>query len=104
MQQSAVISAPDIVTANTQYVPVTIQTGPVDPATATVKTRIAAPDVFMLPGYANGLLFAVYANQAPYTGYSTRAYQPIPDLTGYSAKVYQLSEAVGRGYPGTLTL
>ena len=35
---------------------------------------------------------------------STRAYQPIPDLTGYTAKVYQLSDAVGRGYPGTRTL
>lgn len=31
-----VVSAPGIVTSNTQYIPVTIATGPVDPATATV--------------------------------------------------------------------
>ena len=76
----------------------------VDAATAAVKTRIAAPDVVALAGYANGLLFAAYSFRSPYSGYATRAYQPIPDLTGYTAKVYQLSDAVGRGYPGTRTL
>ena len=76
----------------------------VDAATAAVKTRIAAPDVVALAGYANGLLFAAYSFRSPYNGYATRAYQPIPDLTGYTAKVYQLSDAVGRGYPGTRTL
>lgn len=61
------ISAPDIVTANTQYVPVTIQTGPVDPATATVcihgpgfsNYTVATPD-------ASGHLIAELA--APPTG------------------------------------
>lgn len=48
----------------------------------------------------------VYLNQWQGTGndYDAVGYELIPDLTGFTATVYQVSATVGRGYPATITL
>jgi hypothetical protein len=64
-----------------------------------------------LVGIGNGVRLAyvsgdtVYVNEVQGVGvYSAVGYELIPDLTGYSVRVYQISAAVGRGYSTSLTL
>jgi hypothetical protein len=49
----------------------------------------------------------IYVAESPtanFNDYDTVGYEITGDLTGYTAKVYQISATVGRGYPATISL
>ena len=54
--------------------------------------------------YVDGDVLYVNETQADFTDYDAVGYELIPDLTGFTATVYQVSATVGRGYPATITL
>lgn len=61
--------------------------------------------VSLLAGAQGSTLYALAPDGSGQAGrFVTVGYQLVPDLTGYTATVYQVSATVGRGYPASITL
>ena len=66
--------------------------------------RVVFSGISALAGASGATLYAIGSPTSSFTNYQTWGYTLIASFSGYSFKVHQMSNVVGRGYPATFNL